>query len=53
MVAAQDDASALAAIATVGTTVGIVFHMTKVHRAFTALARATINLNVVYKVTFH
>ena len=38
VVAAQDDASAIAAVATVGTTVGVIFYMTQVHASSTALS---------------
>ena len=40
MVAAQDDAAALAAVTAVGTTIGVVLHMAEVHRPSTTLARA-------------
>ena len=38
VVAAQDDASAIAAVATVGTAVGVIFYMTQVHASSTALS---------------
>ena len=38
VVAAQDDAAALAAVATVGTAVGLVFDMSQVHGATSTLA---------------
>ena len=53
VVATKDDAATLAAIATIGTAIGVVLHMTQVHAAFTALTRAAHNLDVIYEVTFH
>ena len=52
VVAAQDDASAIAAVATVGTTVGVIFSMPLVHASSTALSRAAVYLHIVYEIRF-
>lgn len=38
MVAAQDHAAAIAAIAAIGAAIGLVFHVAKVHRSLAALS---------------
>jgi hypothetical protein len=38
MVSAQDNAAAFATITTIGSSVGVVFHVTKVHRSLAALS---------------
>jgi hypothetical protein len=38
VITTQDDAATLTAIATIRTAIGVILHMTQVHRAFTALA---------------
>ena len=53
MVATQDDATALAAIAAVRSPVRVVLHVTQVHGATTALTRTTVNLYVVNEITLH
>ena len=53
VVATQDDATTLTAVATVGTAVRIVFHMLQVHAALTALTRAAHDFYVVYEIAFH
>ena len=50
MVTTQDDAATLTAVTTIGTAVGIVFHMLQVHRSPTALTRPAQDLHVVYKI---
>ena len=50
MITTQDDAASLTAVTSVGTAVGIVFHMLQVHRSPTALTRPAQDLHVVYKI---
>ena len=52
MVAAQDDTAAIATVAAIRTTVGLVLHVTKVHGTFAAFTRAAIYLHIVYKIRF-
>ena len=53
MITAQVDTATLAAVATVGSAVGVVLHVLEVHRPLAALARAAQNLDVVYEITLH
>ena len=53
MVATQDDAAALASVATVRSPVGIVFHVAQVHRPFAALTRAAHDLHIIYEIRLH
>ena len=53
VVTAKDNTSALTAVTSVRATIGIVLDMTKVHGASATLSRATIYLNVIYKIGFH
>ena len=53
MIAAQDDAAALAAITSVGTAVRVILHVAQVHRPASALARAAHDFDVVYKIALH
>ena len=53
MVSTQNDATTLATITAIGATVGVILHVTKVHRAFAALTRAAIDLHIVYEIRFH
>ena len=50
VVSAQVDVASASAVATVGTAIRVVLHAPKVHRSPSALTRAAVNLNVVYKV---
>ena len=52
MVTSQDNTTAIAAVAAVGTAIGIILYMPKVHASTSALTRATINLDVINKVRF-
>ena len=51
MVAAQDDAATLAAVAAVRPAIRIVLHVAQVHGASAALARAAQNLHIVNEIT--
>ena len=53
MVSTQNNASTLSTITTVRTSVGVILHMAQVHTALTTLARAAVNLYVVYEITLH
>ena len=50
MVSTQDDASTLTAVAAVGTAVGLILHVAKVHRSLAALTGAAVYLHVVYEI---
>ena len=52
MVSPKDNASAITAVAAVGTSVGVILHVAKVHTSPSALSRAAINLDVVDKIRF-
>ena len=52
VVATQVDATAVTAVATVGSAVRVVLHVSEVHGASAALARATIYLYIVYEIRF-
>ena len=53
VVAAQDDAAAVAAVAAVGATIGLILHMAQVHGPSAAFARTAVYLHIVYKVALH
>ena len=50
VIAPQIDAASITSIPAIWPTIGLIFHVTEVHRASSALARATINLDVVYEI---
>ena len=50
VIAPQIDAASITSIPAIWPTIGLIFHVTEVHRASSALARATINLDVVDEI---
>ena len=53
VVASKEDTPAVAAVAAVGSAIGVVFHMPEVHGATAALARAAADFHIVNKIRFH
>jgi hypothetical protein len=53
MVAAKINAASMTAIATIRTTVWLILHVAKVHRASATLTRAAVDFNVIDEIGFN
>jgi hypothetical protein len=53
VISPKDHTTALAAVPTVRSAIGIIFDMLEVHRPTTALSRAAVDLHIVNEITLH